>query len=158
MSQRRRGAIKPAAGTSTVGVRNTTETSTRCPHDFFAQFLKHVIAKFPYAIECVQTDNGFEFTNEMGNSKKKTLTMFEKALAQFGIQHKKIRAFTPRHNGKVERSHRKDNEYFYASHKFYSFEDFEKQLAVHQRKYNDFPMRPLNWRSPKQVLFAFPNV
>ena len=122
------------------------------------QFLKHVIAKFPYAIECVQTDNGFEFTNEMGNSKKKTLTMFEKALAQFGIQHKKIRAFTPRHNGKVERSHRKDNEYFYASHKFYSFEDFEKQLAVHQRKYNDFPMRPLNWRSPKQVLFAFPNV
>ena len=122
------------------------------------QFLKHVIEKFPYAIECVQTDNGFEFTNEMGNRKKKSLTMFEKTLAQLGIQHKKIRAFTPRHNGKVERSHRKDNEYFYANHKFFSFEDFEKQLAVHQRKYNDFPMRPLNWRSPKQVLFAFPNV
>ncbi len=34
-------------------------------------FLKHVVEKFPYAIECVQTDNGFEFTNEMGNSKKK---------------------------------------------------------------------------------------
>ena len=92
------------------------------------------------------------------NSKKKTLTLFEKTLAQLGIRHKKIRAFTPRHNGKVERSHRKDNEYFYADHKFYSFEDFAKQLAVHQRKYNDFPMRPLNWRSPKQVLFAFPNV
>ena len=122
------------------------------------QFLEHVVEKFPYAIECVQTDNGFEFTNEMGNSKKKPLTLFEKTLAQLGIRHKKIRAFTPRHNGKVERSHRKDNEYFYADHKFYSFEDFEKQLAVHQRKYNDFPMRPLNWRSPKQVLFAFPNV
>ena len=122
------------------------------------QFLKHVVEKFPYAIECVQTDNGFEFTNEMGNSKKKPLTLFEKTLTQLGIRHKKIRAFTPRHNGKVERSHRKDNEYFYADHKFYSFEDFEKQLAVHQRKYNDFPMRPLNWRSPKQVLFAFPNV
>ena len=122
------------------------------------QFLKHVVEKFPYAIECVQTDNGFEFTNEMGNSKKKPLTLFEKTLAQLGIRHKKIRAFTPRHNGKVERSHRKDNEYFYADHKFYSFEDFAKQLAVHQRKYNDFPMRPLNWRSPKQVLFAFPNV
>ena len=26
------------------------------------QFLLHVIEKFPYAIECVQTDNGFEFT------------------------------------------------------------------------------------------------
>ena len=99
------------------------------------QFLKHVVEKFPYAIDCVQTDNGFEFTNEMGNSKKKPLTLFEKTLTQLGIRHKKIRAFTPRHNGKVERSHRKDNEYFYADHKFYSFEDFAKQLAVHQRKY-----------------------
>ena len=79
-----------------------------------AQFLKHVVEKFPYAIECVQTDNGFEFTNEMGNSKKKSLTLFEKTLAQLGIRHKRIRPFTPRHNGKVERSHRKDNEYFYA--------------------------------------------
>lgn len=50
------------------------------------QFLKHVVEKFPYAIECVQTDNGFEFTNEMGNSKKKSLTIFEKALTQFGIR------------------------------------------------------------------------
>ena len=46
----------------------------------------------------------------------------------------------------------------YASHKFYSFEDFQKQLAVWQYKYNDFPMRPLNWRSPRQVLASFPNV
>ena len=122
------------------------------------QFLLHVIEKFPYAIECVQTDNGFEFTNEMGNSQKKPLTMFEKTLAQLGIRHKKIRAFTPRHNGKVERSHRKDNEYFYADHKFYSFEDLQKQLAVHQRNYNNFPMRPLNWHSPKQLLFTFPNL
>lgn len=121
------------------------------------QFLKHIVEKFPYAIECVQTDNGFEFTNEMGNSKKKSLTMFEKALTQFGIRHKKIRPFTPRHNGKVERSHRKDNEEFYASHKFYSFDDFKKQLAVRQRQYNNFPMRPLNWLSPKQVLLSFPN-
>lgn len=129
---------------------NSTYSST--------QFLKHVVEKFPFAIECVQTDNGFEFTNEMGNSQKKPLTMFEKTLAQLGIRHKKIRPFTPRHNGKVERSHRKDNEYFYADHKFYSFVDFAKQLAVHQRKYNLFPIRPLNWLSPLQVLFAFPNL
>ena len=48
-------------------------------------------------------------------------------------------------------------QYICASHKFCSFEDYQKQLAVWQRKYNDFPMRPLNWRSPKQVPFAFPN-
>ena len=121
-------------------------------------FLKHVVEKFPYAIECIQTDNGFEFTNEMGNSRKKPMTLFEKTLAELQIRHKKIRPFTPRHNGKVERSHRKDNEEFYACHTFYSFDDFAKQLALRQRYYNSFPMRPLNWRSPKEVLFAYPNV
>ncbi len=30
----------------------------------------------------------------------------------------------------MERSHRKDNEYFYASHTCYSFVDFKKQLAI----------------------------
>ena len=75
-----------------------------------AQFLKHVVEKFPYAIECIQTDNGFEFTNALSNSKRKPLTLFEKTLAELGIRHKKIRPFTPRHNGKVERSHRKDND------------------------------------------------
>ena len=71
--------------------------------------------------------------------------------------HKKepIAPYTPRHNGKVERSHRKDNEYFYATHTFYSFEDFKKQLSVHNRKYNNFPMRPLNWKSPADYIKAF---
>ena len=71
---------------------------------------------------------------------------------------KLIRPYTPRHNGKVERSHRKDNEEFYASHRFYSFDDFKAQLAVRERAYNNFPMRPLSWRSPKQVLFASLNL
>ncbi len=122
------------------------------------QFLLHVVEKFPYAVECIQTDNGFEFTNRLSNSKTKPLTMFEKTLAKLQIRHKLIKPFTPKHNGKVERSHRKDNEEFYASHKFYSFEDFKKQLAVRQRYYNHFPMRPLNWCSPNSVLFSFPNV
>ncbi len=123
-----------------------------------AVFLRHVVEKFPYAIECVQTDNGSEFTNRLlprGNDKP---TLFELELQRLGIRHKLIRPYTPRHNGKVERSHRKDNEEFYASHRFYSFDDFKKQLAVRQRQYNYFPIRPLNWRSPKHVLFSFPNL
>ena len=119
-------------------------------------FLQHVVEKFPYAIECVQTDNGSEFTNRLNARKNSKKTLFEYTLAKFGIRHKLIKPFTPRHNGKVERSHRKDNEEFYASHKFYSFDDFKKQLAVRQRQYNNFPMRPLNWNSPKAVLFSFP--
>ena len=78
-----------------------------------------------------------------------------RTLEQCGIRHKLIAPYTPRHNGKVERSHRKDNEYFYATHSFYSFEDFKKQLSVHNRRYNNFPMRPLNWKSPADYLKAF---
>lgn len=123
-----------------------------------AEFIRHVVKAFPYAIECVQTDNGFEFTNRLSSTGTKKQTLFEKTLAELGIQHKLIKPFTPRHNGKVERSHRKDNEEFYASHSFYSFQDFCSQLAIRQRQYNNFPMRPLNWRSPKQTLLAFPYV
>lgn len=121
-----------------------------------AQFIRHCAEKFPFLIECVQTDNGSEFTNRLIAGKKHKPTLFEAILAQLGIRHKLIRPYTPRHNGKVERSHRKDNEEFYASHKFYSFADFQQQLAVRQRSYNNFPMRPLAWHSPKQVLFSFP--
>ena len=39
--------------------------------------------------------------------------------------------------------------------KFYSLEDFQKQLAVHNRNYNNFPMRPLGWKSPQEVLRSF---
>lgn len=99
--------------------------------------------KIPYAIECVQTDNGPEFTNRLNSSVTKKPTLFETTLMVLRIRHKLIRPFTPRHNGKVERSHRKDNEELYAFHKFFSFQDFQKQLAVRQRQCNAFPMRPL---------------
>lgn len=118
-------------------------------------FLEQLRKRFKFQIHCVQTDNGFEFTNRFGNTKNEKKTLFETSLAAFGIEHKKIRPYTPRHNGKVERSHRKDNEQFYAKYKFYSFDDFQKQLVAHNRRYNTFPMRPLNWKSPKEVLHSF---
>ena len=119
-------------------------------------FIRHCVQRFPYLIECVQTDNGPEFTNRLNPQCSNRQTLFEATLKQLGIRHKTIRPYTPRHNGKVERSHRKDNDYFYASHKFFSFEDLQKQLAVWNRSYNDFPMRPLGWLSPKQALSSSP--
>ena len=118
-------------------------------------FLEHLIKAFPFPIECVQTDNGQEFTKRLAQTGNSTPTLFEARLEQCGIKYKLIKPYTPRHNGKVERSHRKDNEYFYASHKFYSFDDLKKQLAVHCRKYNNFLMRPLNWHSPAEYVKAF---
>lgn len=116
-----------------------------------AQFVKQLVKAFPFKIECIQTDNGSEFTNRF-TSKKNKPTLFQIMLKELGIQHKLIKPYTPRHNGKVERSHRKDNEYFYATHTFMSFEDFRQQLYVWNRKYNSFPMRPLKWLSPNQYI------
>lgn len=118
-------------------------------------FLEHMLKFFPFKVECVQTDNGCEFTKKFVSNKKNKLSMFEKKLKELGIKYRRIRPFTPRHNGKVERSHRKDNEYFYATHTFYSFDDFKNQLKVHLRTYNNFPMRPLGWLSPKQYLLNY---
>ena len=121
-----------------------------------AVFLEHMIKAFKFPVHCVQTDNGMEFTKRL-NVGKQTPTLFERVLQKYNIQHKLIRPFTPRHNGKVERSHRKDNEYFYATHKFYSFNDFARQLKVHNYNYNKFPMRPLNWKAPADYIRAFLN-
>ena len=118
-------------------------------------FVEHLIKKFSFKIECIQTDNGQEFTKTYGNTKNPKPTMFENKLFQLGIRHKLIKVYTPRHNGKVERSHRKDNEYFYATHKFYSFDDLKKQLKMHNYNYNKFPMRPLNWKAPVDYINAF---
>jgi transposase InsO family protein len=126
-------------------------------HNTFAstRFLEHLIKAFPFPIECVQTDNGNEFTNRFTSDKGK-LTMFEMKLAELGIRHKLIRPYTPRHNGKVERSHRKDNERFYAGRTFSSFGDFRKSLHEYNHlDYNNFPMRPLGWKTPQEVLDSF---
>ena len=119
------------------------------------QFLLRVVDEFRkkgVKVECVQTDNGFEFTNRFSPREAKHLSKFEEALSLLNIQYKKIRPYTPRHNGKVERSHREDQKRFYNTHSFYSLADFGEQLAVHQRKSNSLPMRPLHWNSPLNTL------
>jgi transposase InsO family protein len=118
-------------------------------------FLEYILKKFPFPVECVQTDNGSEFTNRFTSNKGKP-SRFELALAGRGIRHKLIRPYTPRHNGKVERSHRKDQERFYARTSFSSLRDFQNQLyRYNYKEYNHFPMRPLGWKSPRETLGAF---
>ena len=123
------------------------EQSTFSSADFLSKVVKH-FARKGVTVECIQTDNGFEFTNRFSNSRRDLPTLFEVTAAELGIRHKLIRPYTPRHNGKVERSHREDQKRFYSSHCFYSLQDFTKQLAVHNHRSNNFPMRPLGWLSP----------
>jgi transposase InsO family protein len=66
------------------------------------QFLDYVLARLPFRVEVIQTDNGGEF----GSS-------FHWHVLDKGIGHVYIKPRTPRLNGKVERSHRIDTEEFY---------------------------------------------
>ena len=130
------------------------EQSTFSSADFLCKVVAHFACK-GIAVECVQTDNGFEFTNRFSNSKRDLETRFEARARELGIQHKLIRPYTPRHNGKVERSHREDQKRFYSSHRFFSLADFGVQLAAHQSRSNSRPMRPLYWAAPRDVLSSF---
>lgn len=68
-----------------------------------------------------------------------------------GIAHKLIRPRTPEHNGKVERSHRIDQEKFYRTLLFHSLKDLREQGARWARRYNEMPRMTLKLRSPNQA-------
>lgn len=124
------------------------EHSTYSSKDFLEKLVKHA----PFPIREVQTDNGTEFTNRLIVVKSKHLTMFENALIEMGIIYHRIQIATPRHNGKVERQHRIDEARFYKHMRMYSLEDGRKQLAVYQRKSNNYIKTCLNMKTPNQVV------
>lgn len=119
------------------------------------EFIDVIRKKYPFKVECIQTDNGFEFTNRLNWQGTKKKTLFENRLEELGIRHKLIKPKTPRHNGKVERSHRKDQERFYYNKVFYSFEDFKNRLKYWEKVYNNFPMKPLGWLSPNEKYLEY---
>lgn len=119
------------------------------------KFLMECIHFFPFRIQCVQTDNGNEFTNRLRSEKK---TLFEEALKINEIEYHPIRPATPRHNGKVERSHREDQKRFYNKTTFYSLQDAHTQLKKYLKKSNNRPMRPLGYLSPLDTLTKLLNV
>ena len=121
-------------------------------------FLEKLIAKAPFPIREVQTDNGSEFTNRLIVVKSKHLTLFEQALIDLGIIYHRIQIATPRHNGKVERQHRTDEARFYKYMKMYSLEDGRKQLAVYQTKSNNYIKTCLGMKTPNQVVKMYQGV
>ena len=124
-----------------------------------SQFIDEIIKKFPFKIEEIQTDNGFEFTNRLSynTSIRDRKTLFESKLEKLGIRHKLIKPYTPRNNEKVERSHRKDQERFYYKKVFYSFEDLVNRAKYWIKEYNNFSMRPLKWLSPREKYLGYIN-
>lgn len=74
----------------------------RCNQKTAIEFINEVIKRLPFRILVVQTDNGAEFQSN-----------FHWHLQDLDIQHVYIKPRTPRLNGKVERSHRIDDQEFY---------------------------------------------
>ncbi len=111
-------------------------------------FVKMAIKHFGYKPEIIQTDNGFEFTHFKDT---KRVHAFDRLCNKLGIKHQLIRPRTPRHNGKVERSHRNDNKRFYKHLKFYSYKDLINQMKKYLYKSNRLPMQTLGWKTPIEM-------
>ena len=111
-------------------------------------FVKRAIVYFGYKPQIIQTDNGQEFTYTMKTDRTHPLDIF---LNSLNIQHKLIKPRTPRHNGKVERSHRNDQQRFYSYLKFYSYNDLLKQMKAYLKRSNNIPMQSLNWLTPLET-------
>ena len=110
-------------------------------------FVKRAIVYFGYKPKIIQTDNGQEFTYTMKTDKIHPLDILCSSL---DIHHQLIRPRTPRHNGKVERSHRNDQNRFYNYLKFYSYEDLKIQMKAYLNRSNNIPMQVLGWLTPIQ--------
>ena len=106
------------------------------------------IKHFGYKPKIFQTDNGFEFTHFKETKQVHPLDLL---CQELGIEHKLIRPRTPRHNGKVERSHRNDNRHFYQHLTFYSYDDLIKQMKTYLYRSNQLPIQTLGWKSPIDI-------
>lgn len=120
------------------------------------EFVYELLERFPFEIGCIQTDNGTEFTSRYQGSNHPSA--FESELAALGIRHKLIAPATPRHNGKVERSHRSDQERFYNDRQFFSITYLKKQIARYLRESNRRPLFCHGWRSAQQMLENYQHV
>jgi transposase InsO family protein len=121
-------------------------------------FLEEVLRIFPYKIKAIKTDNGSIFTNYyIGTNKRSDLTVkhihaLDVFCQQNGIIHYLIDPGKPAQNGKVERSHREDQEKFYEQHTFRSFQDLQKKIQVWNDYYNNLEHCGLNGKTPNEFL------
>ncbi len=88
-------------------------------------FVNHIIQKFPFRIQQIRTDNGHEFQAK-----------FHWHVEDLGIRHAYIKPRSPQLNGKVERSHRSDQEEFYQLLSYKDDVDLEEKLEEWERFYN----------------------
>ena len=87
--------------------------------------MDYVVQKFPFRIHTVRTDRGHEWQAK-----------FHWHVEDQGIRHVYIKPRSPQLNGKVERSHRTDQEEFYQLLAYTDDVDLKRKLASWEEFYN----------------------
>jgi transposase InsO family protein len=122
-------------------------------------FLCELLKVFPYEIKAIKTDNGSIFTNRYTGYQKSADPMnpklhpFDIECQKYGIIHYLIDPGKPAQNGKVERSHRSDQESFYEKISYKTYEELKYQAKLWNMYYNDLKHCGLGGLTPNQVLY-----
>ncbi len=122
------------------------------------RFLKKLIKVAPFRIRAVKTDNGSNFTNRYTGYLKSAdpinpkLHQFDVMCQKYNIIHYLIDPGKPQQNGKVERSHRTDQEMFYERNKFKTLKELETKLNIWNEEYNSLEHCALNGKTPNEML------
>lgn len=121
-------------------------------------FLKQVIHRAPFTVKAIKTDNHATFTNSYTSTTKrsdlliKTLHALDIACREQGIKHYLIDPGKPAQNGTVERSHREDQEKFYATTSFTTGEDLRYTVRLWNMYYNDLEHCGLKGLTPNEYI------
>lgn len=115
-------------------------------------FLERLKAACPFPIWCIQTDNGWEFTFALHPYEAREHAM-DTWCKENGIRHRLIPPGVKELNGKVERSHRIDADYFYGRAPTDSLEIFNRAMAQWMSFYNaQRPHGGLGYQTPMEKL------
>lgn len=105
-------------------------------------FIKYVVDKFPFRIHTIRTDRGHEFQ-----------ALFHWYVEDQGMRHVYIKPRSPQLNGKVERSHRSDQDEFYQLLSYKNDVDLNKKLEAWEQFYNfNRPHGAFNGKTPYEAL------
>lgn len=99
-------------------------------------FLDELKRNCPFPIFCIQTDNGQEFTYKLNPVMAGHVHPMDDWCAERNIAHRLIPPGVKEHNGKVERSHRMDEQYFYWKATDKCLRTFNEQLDAWLENYN----------------------
>lgn len=119
-------------------------------------FLKDVLRVCTFPIQCIQTDNGVEFTNKFISQpiyNEPREHAMDRWCRENKIRHKLNPVGEKELNGCVERSHRIDDVEFYSFHQARSYEELNNLLKAYYINHNDTRRyKPLGWKTPNQWL------